>query len=113
MTKLQGPIPSDAEFYRFEPDSEEVYFQGKRVTDEVVGRLVDHAERTGPPIDTEDPRYAGLIPGGKSLSGDGRHSPSITVVLPREIRDRVKETAASEGMSMSKWLRQLIERNVA
>lgn len=58
-------------------------------------------------------RTRGLARGGHSLSGDGTHSPKIATVLPRDVRDKVRQRADAEGMSVSKWVRHLIEREVA
>ncbi|MCL2091366.1 MAG: hypothetical protein FWH11_09135 [Micrococcales bacterium] len=57
-------------------------------------------------------RRRGLRRGGTSMSGDGQHSPTVSVVLPREVRDRVVAQAAAEGMSVSKWLRRLVVEKV-
>lgn len=116
MTKPQNPITADAEFFRYDPDGPDgpiTLDDGRPLTNKLANELADRAARVGPPVDTTDPRYAGLIPGGKSLSKDGKHSPSVTVVLPREVRDRVRQSAREEGMSVSKWLRILIEEKVA
>jgi len=59
------------------------------------------------------PNRRGLRQGGVSLSSDGEHSPTVGVVLPREIHDKVKARAAAERMSVSKWMRRLAEREVA
>jgi hypothetical protein len=96
--------------YRFTPDKDtledvdldkaDVRIDGKRYTEA-------DAER-----DAEATRTRGLSRGGVSLSKDGSHSPTVTVTLPREVRDLVKERAKAEGVSVSKWLRQLIEDQV-
>lgn len=52
---------------------------------------------------------AGLIPGGKSLTGKGKHSPVVQVVLAQEDRDRLAAKAAEAGMSVSKFTRRVIE----
>jgi hypothetical protein len=53
-------------------------------------------------------RRRGLRHGGVSMSADGKHSPAVSVVLPREVLDKVKAQATAEGMSMSKWVRRLV-----
>jgi predicted alpha/beta-hydrolase family hydrolase len=52
-------------------------------------------------------RYRGLRQGGRSMSADDEHSPAISVVLLRDVRDKLKTRATAEGVSMSKWLRTL------
>lgn len=58
-------------------------------------------------------RYSGLRPGGKYLSQDGAYSPRVTVTLPRPAHEKVVAAAHAEGMSVSKYLRRLIEAHVA
>jgi hypothetical protein len=58
-------------------------------------------------------RTRGFSRGGHSLSGDDTHSPKVATVLPRDVRDKVRQRADAEGMGVSKWLRRLIEREVA
>ena len=88
-------------------DAEEVIVNGKRYSeadaeaDAADAARVIRAERT-----------RGLSRGGTSLSGDGSHSPTVATVIPRDVRDEVQARAAAEGMSVSKWLRRLIEREV-
>lgn len=58
-------------------------------------------------------RRAGLIPGGKSLSGDGKHSPVVQVVLSESHRTQLATEAAKAGMSVSKYARRIIEAHLA
>lgn len=92
-------------FYRFDPRAEHVTWKGQALTSELVDALADEAEATGPP--------KGLVPGGKSLSGNGRHSPKIQVVLSEHTHARLRERARDEHMSVSKWVRRLIECELA
>jgi len=94
----------DLDFSRFDPEVDVVYFQGKRVTNELCEELAEKAERNGPP---------GLVPGGKSLSGGRKHSPSIQVVLPEQLHAQLADRAAAEGMSVSKWTRRLVQRELS
>lgn len=57
-------------------------------------------------------RGAGLIPGGKSLSGGKKHSPTVQVVLSEDVKARLTEEAEHAGMSVSKYARQLIESHL-
>lgn len=98
----------DADAFRYDPDGPAGPLHlpdGRALTRETVDDLADLAERNGPP--------AGLVPGGKSLSGDGTHSPRVQVVLARDTAEKVRVAAQSEGMSVSRWIRRLVERNVA
>lgn len=54
-------------------------------------------------------RRRNLVPGGKSLSGGGKHSPVLQVRLPEELRARLHERAVSEGVGDSKIARAAIE----
>ncbi|WP_115728157.1 hypothetical protein [Actinomyces culturomici] len=92
------------EFTRFDPDADVEYRNGERVTRDMIDGLAKQAERTGPP--------PGLIPGGKSLSGEGVHSPKIQVVLSARTQMALKERAAADNMSVSKWVRRLIESEI-
>jgi hypothetical protein len=89
----------DAEISDIDLDEETVNIGGRRYTEA-------DAEHDA------DARTRGLSKGGYSLSGDGSHSPTVKTVIPRDVRDQVVERAAAEGMSVSKWLRRLIEREV-
>jgi hypothetical protein len=64
------------------------------------------------PCHAESRQTAGLIPGGKSLSGGTVHSPSIRVVLSEDTAADVKHRAELSNMSMSKWIRKLIEKEL-
>jgi len=56
---------------------------------------------------------AGLIPGGKSLSGDAtKRSPVVQVVLSQDHRDQLAAEAKDAGMSVSKFARRLIEEHL-
>ena len=84
-------------------DREVITVDGKRYTESDALDDAHRAER----------RFSGLNRGGHSLSADGKHSPQVTVTLPRETRDIIAKKAAAEHMSVSKWLRLLIEHDVA
>ncbi len=102
-----NPIPSDAEFFAYQPgvDGEsEHLLDGRVLTEELMDALADEAAASGPP--------AGLIPGGKSLSGDGSHSPRVVVTLPRPVHEKVVAAAHAENMSVSKYVRRLIESSL-
>ncbi|MFT4306203.1 MAG: hypothetical protein QM604_04855 [Microbacterium sp.] len=98
-TRYRIASTADATIDDIDLDDEVVTVGGKRYTDADAAQM--------------ESRLRGLSRGGHSLSGDGTHSPTVTTVLPREVRDQVKDLAAAEGMSVSKWLRRLIEREVS
>jgi hypothetical protein len=64
-------------------------------------------------LDAERKYRAGLIPGGKSLSGGGKHSPRFQVILGENTAEQVREAAHQEHMSVSKWLRRTVEEKLA
>jgi len=102
---MTNPTLPDADFH-FDPTVHEVYLpDGRQATSTVIDELAAKAEKNGPP--------PWLTPGGKSLSGDGSHSPSIHVVLPRGTAEAVKARAAAEHMSVSKWARRALEAHLA
>jgi hypothetical protein len=63
-------------------------------------------------MEPADKRRENLTPGGKSLSGDGEHSPVLQVRVSVELRDRIRAAAADAGMSPSRYARNVLEGNV-
>ena len=57
-------------------------------------------------------RRRGLIPGRKSLSGGTTHSPVVHVRLPEQLRDEIQSGAASRGISVSRYTRELLEKGL-
>ncbi len=55
-------------------------------------------------------RRRNLIPGGKSLSESGHHSPLLQVRIPEAMRDELQARADAEGVSVSKLTRKAIDR---
>lgn len=76
---------------------------GERVTEKTIKSEASAVEA----------RSRGLVPGGKSLSGSGIHSPRIQLVVPAETRDEITRRAAADHMSVSRWLRRVVERELA
>lgn len=84
-------------------DKEVVIVNGERlteadalaVTEELAGR-----ERSN----------ANLIPGRKSLSGGGEHSPIVQTRVPVEVRARLQAIAERRGVRTSKLLREAIDQ---
>lgn len=58
-------------------------------------------------------RVKNLRPGGKSLSGDGRHSPVVQVRVSEHTRDRLQAIAKARKMSVSKLSRKVLDDFVA
>ncbi|EID16288.1 hypothetical protein MXEN_04188 [Mycobacterium xenopi RIVM700367] len=58
-------------------------------------------------------RAKNLRPGGKSLSGNGKHSPVVQVRVSERTRDKLRAIAKSRGMSVSKLTRKVLDEFVA
>ncbi|GAB08264.1 hypothetical protein GOARA_006_00230 [Gordonia araii NBRC 100433] len=71
------------------------------------------AERDAAEAAAHFERVRHLVPGGKSLSKDGRHSPRVQVVVAQETRDELDRRARAAQMSISKYTRRLIEDYLA
>lgn len=74
---------------------------GEPITEESAAAAADKAER--------GVRGAGLIPGGKSLSGAGKHSPIVQTRVPERTHAQLQQIAAGRGVGVSKVLRQAID----
>ena len=59
------------------------------------------------------PRRDRAVPGGKSLSGDGSHSPRFTIRLDKATAQAVRDSARREGKSTAKLLRQVVTAPMA
>jgi hypothetical protein len=81
------------------------------IRNRATGKRVTEAEREAEGRELD--RQRGLLPGGKSLSGDGSHSPVLRVVVSRDVEAAIRANASAEHMSVSKYLRRLIEHAVA
>lgn len=75
---------------------------GTRLTEERAAKIAAAAER----------RRANLLPGRKSLSKNGKHSPVLQVRLAEETRDELAARADAQGVSVSKFKGELIERSL-
>lgn len=92
-------------FYRFDPHDDAATKDGRPVTGDMIDEMAKRAERSGPP--------KGLVPGGKSLSGGHTRSPKVQVVLSRETEQKVRERADAEHMSVSHWIRRVLEKETS
>ena len=86
-------------------DAENVVVDGRRFTEADAAAISD-AIAAGPPL-------SNLIPGRKSLSGGGKHSPVINVRVSENTRRRLEELAAQRGESISKVARAALEAFVS
>ena len=75
---------------------------GRRLTAELTEDLAARA--------LDETRRRNLIPGRKSLSGDGKHSPTVEFRVPESLRTAVEERAAIEGISVSALARRALEQ---
>lgn len=58
-------------------------------------------------------RARNLVPGGKSLSGGTKHSPTVQFRVPETVRDEVEAQAAAEGVTVSRLARKALEQYLA
>ena len=91
-------------------DELEIYYQGERLTEARAAELGEIAGREA--AQSRDARTANLIPGGKSLSGGGKHSPVIQVRVSEETRDKVVALAETLQVSVSRLIREIIDEYV-
>lgn len=75
---------------------------GTRLTEERA-RQIEEADRR---------RRANLVPGRMSLSGGSTHSPVIQVRIPEALREELRTGAAAQGVSMSRFARDLLEESL-
>lgn len=78
---------------------------GRRLTD-------DLAEQIGRDV-RDEIRRRNLVPGRKSLTAAGRHSPAIRVRVPEQLREKAERRAAAEGITLSALTRQALEAYLA
>jgi hypothetical protein len=95
---FDGVAPEDVE----QVEDKDVIYHGAPLDEERVEGIVAGLRR----------RARNLTPGGKSLSLGKRRSPVVQVTLPEDIHEIVVRRAAEQGMSVSKYTRELIERAV-
>jgi predicted HicB family RNase H-like nuclease len=82
-------------------DIEDFQYQGERLTNERAEQI---AQET-----LAELRRRKLIPGGKSLSGGGVHSPRVQFRVPEELRTQAERVAEDEGVSLSALARHALE----
>ena len=98
-------VGPDATIEDVDLDETEVSFDGARLTEKRAETLA--AETLA------EVRQRNLVPGGKSLSGGGRHSPTVQFRVPEAVREQLEERAKVEGVSPSKLARKALEQYLA
>ena len=87
-------------------DEEDVrLLDGRRLTKELAEKMA----RAG----VAEARRRNLIPGGKSLAGDGSHSPRVQFRVPKSLRAAAEAKAAAEGVSLSVLAREALAHYLA
>ncbi|MFC7620945.1 hypothetical protein [Microlunatus sp. GCM10028923] len=54
-------------------------------------------------------RRRNLVPGRKSLTGDGKHSPVVQFRVPGPVREALEAQAEREGLTRSKLARKALD----
>lgn|SRR5574337_381222 len=85
-------------------DKEEFYVGGERLTEQRAREMAAEVLAKAAALN--------LRPGGKSLSGDGKHSPVVQVRVSERTRDRLRAIGKARGMSVSKLSRKVLEEFV-
>jgi hypothetical protein len=85
-------------------NEEEIYVEGERLTEARAEKLAAEVLAKAQAMN--------LRPGGKSLSGDGKHSPVVQVRVSEQTRDKLRAIAKSRGMSVSKLSRKVLDEFV-
>ena len=106
---------TDMSKYRYVPGVSRV---GNIDLDETVihdqtGRRVTEADAEAEYQAALARRRQNLVPGGKSLSGGSEHSPRLHLVVSREMEARIRHEAERSHMSVSRWLRRVVEEKLA
>ena len=82
----------------------EIYVNGRRLTEELANEIADEMTR----ISRERSR-ANLVPGRKSLSGGGKHSPAVQVRVSEATRDRLVIIAKERQVTLSRLVREVLD----
>lgn len=97
-------VTADAVVTDIDLDREEFIYHGQRLTEERAEEVAAEALRQA--------RVKNLVPGRKSLSRDGSHSPVVQYRIPARLRDQVQQVARREGVTVSKLGRLALEEYV-
>ena len=98
-------FPADVIVEDVDLDQAEVIVGGERLTEARAEELAAATLR--------EVRRRNLVPGRKSLGGDGSHSPTIQVRVPADLREAAEERAAVEQVSVSVLVRRALESYLA
>lgn len=99
-------VGPDATIEDVDLDQTEVHLHdGSRLTDSRAEQLA----RAG----VAEARRRNLIPGRKSLAGDGSHSPRVQFRVPESLRAAAEAKAAAEGVSLSVLAREALAHYLA
>ena len=99
-------VGADTTITEVDLDEEDVWLpDGRRLTNE----LAETMAREG----VAEAHRRNLIPGGKSLAGDGSHSPRVQFRVPESLRAAAEAKAAAEGVSLSVLAREALEHYLA
>jgi hypothetical protein len=85
-------------------NEEEIYVEGERLTEELAEKRAAEVLAKAEALN--------LRPGGKSLSGNGKHSPVVQVRVSEQTRDKLRAIAKTRGMSVSKLSRKVLDQFV-
>lgn len=110
------PTTIDPSRYRYVPGTAEVSdidLDETVIHDAVTGKRVTEADVEVEYQAIMADRKKNLIPGGKSLTGGSVHSPRLHLVVSKDTRDKVEQAAEAQGMSVSRWLRRVVEEKLA
>ena len=91
-------------------DDEVVIVNGERLTEAGAQAWAEELENRDR---SRDRSLANLIPGRKSLSGNGKHSPVLSVRVSEDARRRLGELAERSGESVSRVARRAIDAYLA
>lgn len=89
MSRKEDPIIIDKDI---DLDAEVVTVDGQRLTNADADALADEAARV-----SRERSNANLIPGRKSLSGEGKHSPTVQTRVAQWVKDELIAEAAELG----------------
>lgn len=85
-------------------NEEEIYVEGERLTEELAQKRAAEVLAKAEALN--------LRPGGKSLSGNGKHSPVVQVRVSEQTREKLRAIAKARGMSVSKLSRKVLDQFV-
>jgi len=96
-------VGPDATIEDIDLDAEDVYYEGERLTEAKAAEIAEESARLA-----HEARAANLIPGRKSLSGEGKHSPVLNVRLPQSEFEKLDRLAERRGVRRSTLARSVL-----